>query len=77
MGTKDKRVLLDVFTQLGISESKVTEQIARATTKLRDLKERLRELAPPDSDSTDESTEELREGTDATDEGTDEDGSNI
>ena len=31
----------------------------------------------PDSDSTDESTEELREGTDATDEGTDEDGSNI
>ena len=77
LGTKDKRVLLDVFTQLGISESKVTEQIALATTKLRDLKERLRELAPPDSDSTDESTEELREGTDATDEGTDEDGSNI
>eukprot|EP00978_Attheya_sp_CCMP212_P027147 scaffold90532_cov32-Attheya_sp.AAC.1 len=79
--TKDKGVLLDVFTRTGLSKSKVTEQIARATMKLSALNERLRELASPDSDTTDESMEELRElarpDCDATDETTDEEGSNV
>jgi hypothetical protein len=81
LSTKDKGVLLDVFTRIGLSESKVTEQIARATMKLSALKERLRELASPDSDTTDESTEEVRElahpDCDATDETTDEEGSDV
>jgi hypothetical protein len=79
LGTKEKRVLLDVLTPIGLSESKVTEQIERATIRLTALKERLRELALPDS-ATDESTEELTELArldTATDERTDEDGSNI